>query len=252
VNPGDTGLAGARTAAGRDASALPHGYPVLIIDDHELFSTSLRMALSARGFDARQAPVAGLGAVLATPCPAAGGLVVLDLDLGHDADGNLVRGADLVRDLRDQGWQVLMVSGRVDQAGVGVAIAAGAIGALPKSSSFDLLVDTVAAAADGRPVMSEAERHAWLERHRTQQAQEQALARRLDRLSNREREVLELLAEGRRAQVIAERFVVSMTTVRTQIRAILAKLEVSSQLKAAALIHQARALAPGRPGDGPG
>ena len=60
----------------------------------------------------------------------------------------------------------------------------------------------------------------------------------MELLSPREREVLELLAEGHRAVAIAERFVVSLTTVRTQIRSLLAKLEVTSQLEAVALINQ--------------
>jgi DNA-binding NarL/FixJ family response regulator len=63
---------------------------------------------------------------------------------------------------------------------------------------------------------------------------------RLGRLSRREREVFELLAQGHNAAKIAERFVVSMTTVRTQIRSGLAKLEVNSQLEAVALISRRR------------
>jgi DNA-binding NarL/FixJ family response regulator len=213
-------------------------YPVLIIDDHELFSTSLRMALRSQGFAAHQVPLARLAQVLSTPCPAPAGLVVLDLDLGKDAAGNWVNGADLVGQLRSLGWQVLIVSGSVDKPGVAVAIVAGAMGSVPKSSSFETLLETVAKAASGRPVMTETERQGWLHRHRGYVAQERELSRRLSRLSVREREVLELLAEGHRAVAIAERFVVSLTTVRTQIRSILAKLEVTSQLEAVALVHQ--------------
>jgi DNA-binding NarL/FixJ family response regulator len=94
------------------------------------------------------------------------------------------------------------------------------------------------AAADDKPVMSEAEHQHWLVQHRRYRAQEIELSRPLSRLSSREREVLELLAEGHRAAAIGERLVVSMTTVRTQIRAILAKLEVNSQVEAVALLRQ--------------
>jgi DNA-binding NarL/FixJ family response regulator len=52
------------------------------------------------------------------------------------------------------------------------------------------------------------------------------------RLSPRQHQVLRLLADGHRAAAIAERFVVSLSTVRTQIRAILTKPEVSCQLSA--------------------
>jgi DNA-binding NarL/FixJ family response regulator len=86
--------------------------------------------------------------------------------------------------------------------------------------------------------MTEVEHREWVDRHRRYLARERELSRRLARLSRREREVLELLAEGQRAAAIAARLVVSMPTVRTQIRSILTKLEVSSQLEAVALLRQ--------------
>jgi DNA-binding NarL/FixJ family response regulator len=83
--------------------------------------------------------------------------------------------------------------------------------------------------------MTKDEHHGWLERYRHYVAKERELARRLARLSPREREVL---AEGMRDATIAEYFVASMPTVRTQIRSILAKLQVGSQLEAVALSRQ--------------
>lgn len=224
-------------ADGAPQSTRP-GYPVLIIDDHELFSTTLTMALRSAGFHARTLPVVEIPDFLDRPANSPTGLVVLDLDLSQGADGRYVNGADLVEGLRARGWQVLVVSGSADQPGVATAIAAGAIGSVPKSRSFDVLLSTVITAAGGGSVMSEAEHQQWLERHRRYRAQERELSRRLSRLSQREREVLELLAAGMRAAAIAEHFVVSMPTVRTQIRSILAKLEVGSQLEAVALLRQ--------------
>ena len=49
---------------------------------------------------------------------------------------------------------------------------------------------------------------------------------------------MERIAAGRRPRAIAEEFVVSVATVRTQIRSILAKLEVGSQLEVAAFARQ--------------
>ncbi len=219
------------------ARGAPSGYPVLIVDDHELFSTSLRMALRGEGFDARALTVAYLQDFLSGETGSTG-LVVLDLDLGQDADGRWVNGADLVAGLRARGWKVLMVSGSVDRPGIAAAIAAGAIGSVPKSRSFDVLLRTVVAAANDQHVMTTEERETWLERHRQYVAKERELARRLARLSPRELEVLELLAEGVRAAAIAAHFVVSLPTVRTHIRSILAKLEVGSQLEAVALFRQ--------------
>ena len=219
---------------------IPHGdgYPVLIIDDHELFSTTLTMALRNEGFDARTLPIADVRDFLDRPVTHPTGPVVLDLDLDRDADGRYVNGADLVEGLRRAGWKVLVVSGSMDQPGTASAIASGAIGSVPKSHSFATLLGTVVMAAGGTPVMSEIEHWEWLERHRQYQEQERELSRRLARLSYREREVLELLATGMRAAAIAEHFVVSLPTVRTQIRSLLTKLEVNSQLEAVALLRQ--------------
>ncbi|PVZ04597.1 LuxR C-terminal-related transcriptional regulator [Actinomycetospora cinnamomea] len=219
--------------------APPQPYPVRVIDDHELFSATLTMALRNEGLDARQLPVADVYDFVSEPLTDRVGLVVLDLDLDRDADGHYVHGADLVKGLRAAGWKVLVVSGGMDQRGTASAIAAGAIGTVPKSRSFDVLLSTVLIAAGGLPVMSEAEHQDWLERHFQYQAQERELSRRLSRLSHREREVLELLAGGMRAAAIAEHFVVSMPTVRSQIRSLLAKLDVGSQLEAVALLRQA-------------
>jgi DNA-binding NarL/FixJ family response regulator len=215
-----------------------HGYPVLVVDDHELFSTSLTMALRNEGFDARSLPVGFVRHFLGHREEPTG-LVVLDIDLGQDADGHRVNGADFVEGLRAGGWKVLVVSGSVDRPGVAAAIASGAIGSVPKSRSFAELLRTVVAAARGEPVMTRDEYEDWLERHRRYVAEERELARRLTRLSPRELEVLELLAEGMRAASIARHFVVSMPTVRTHIRSILTKLEVGSQLEAVAMFrHQ--------------
>jgi DNA-binding NarL/FixJ family response regulator len=224
------------------ADTVGTGYPILIIDDHELFSTSLAIALGSEGFDARTLKVADVEGFLDRPAITPTGLVVLDLDLGRDADGRHVNGVDLTEALRARGWMVLVVSGNDGGPGIAAAIAAGAIGYIPKSLSLDVLLQTVVTAAEGAPVMTDAEHRTWLDVHRKHLAQERDLARRLARLSPREREVHRLLAEGMRASAIAEHFVVSMPTVRSQIQAILTKLEVGSQLEAAALFrHQSTA-----------
>jgi DNA-binding NarL/FixJ family response regulator len=171
---------------------------------------------------------------------------VLDLDLGHDASGHRVDGTDLVAGLRARRWKVLVVTGSLDESRIAAAIAAGAIGSVPKWRPFEVLLQTVTTAAGGQPVMTRAEHQEWLERHRLHLAKEREVTRRLARLSPREREVLELLAEGMRAAAIAVHFVVSMPTVRTHIRSILSKLQVGSQLEAVALLRQESTSGSGR------
>lgn len=208
---------------------------VLVLDNHELFSTVLMMALRARGLNAHRADLTRIEAVLRQAEQLPSGLVLLDLNLGRDGLGRQVNGVHLVRALRARRWTVLVVSDHGDEDRVAAAIAAGAAGVVAKSTSLRNLLLMVLAASAGQPVMTESERHAWLTRDRGYRARQHERARRFERLSAREREVLALMAQGRRATAIAEHFVVSLTTVRTQIRAILVKLEVNSQLEAVAL-----------------
>jgi DNA-binding NarL/FixJ family response regulator len=116
---------------------------------------------------------------------------------------------------------------------------AGALAWVPKNAPLPALLAAVRAAQDGRPVMAPERRDQLIAWSRRLTAERDALTTKLARLSQREREVLAMLAQGRRAQAVAEHFVVSLATVRTQIRAVLAKLEVSSQLEAVALYRKA-------------
>jgi two-component system nitrate/nitrite response regulator NarL len=66
----------------------------------------------------------------------------------------------------------------------------------------------------------------------------QQLRQRLRQLSPRERQILHALYHGQRPATIAERCGIAIATVRSQIRSILIKLDVHSQLEAVALLHQ--------------
>jgi DNA-binding NarL/FixJ family response regulator len=212
-------------------------HSVLIIDHHNLFSTALRIALRAEGLDAHQIPMTEHDAILATATRLPAGLALLDLARTIDAEGRAIHGTDLVAALSQHNLRTLVLNDGSDEPGTAAAIAAGAIGWLARSTSFDVLLRTLIAAAAGEPVMTGAERQRWLNRHRTYQDRQKCFAQRLQRLSPREHEMLGLLTDGYRARAIAERLAVSPTTVRTQIRAILAKLEVNSQLEAVALLY---------------
>jgi DNA-binding NarL/FixJ family response regulator len=222
--------------------APPASAPVLIVDDHELVATSLVLGLGAEGIAARhRAPRAGgYDAVLDDAAAGAPGLVLLDLDLGRDAQRRPLDGVRLVEPLRAAGWRVLVLSGSTDRHRIGAALAAGAIGAVPKAAPFPRLLGAVRAALAGLPVMPEEQRRELVEAHERQAAEGADLAARFERLTPREREVLAHLAAGRRAQAVADAFVVSLATVRTQIRSIFGKLEVTSQIEAVALYRKVR------------
>jgi two-component system nitrate/nitrite response regulator NarL len=206
--------------------------PVLIVDDHPLVAVSLTSALRERGVPAeRVGPLdrTGLDAALQRD---RSGLVVLDLDLGPDAD---LDGIALVPVIRAAGWTVLLLTGSTDRARIAAAVAAGASGWLAKTLPFDDVVATVADAAAGRPVFDPGRRAELVAEHHAAQQARGDLDRRWNRLTPRERQVLGCLVDGKRVADVAREFVVSPATVRTQVRSILAKLEVGSQLEAVAL-----------------
>ena len=120
-------------------------------------------------------------------------------------------------------------------ARVRAALAAGGFVWVPKNAPFPTLLGAIREARAGRSVMPPGRREQLIEMHLARENDRRDLTAKLGKLTQREREVLALLAAGKRAQSVAEHFVVSLATVRTQIRAVLTKLEVGSQLEAVAL-----------------
>ncbi len=217
---------------------------VLIIDDHDLVGTSLMLSLRAEGMDAHWCGAGGgavdsVAGILAAGARLAPGVALLDLTLGRDRAGAPIDGARLAAPLTGQGWRVLVVSGSSDQVRIGAALAGGAVAWIPKNAPFPTLLRSVRAVAEGRPAISAEHRDQLIEVYHQQASLRSELQTRIDRLTQREREVLGELAQGHRAQAVADRFVVSLATVRTQIRAILVKLEVGSQLEAVVLFRRA-------------
>jgi DNA-binding NarL/FixJ family response regulator len=205
-----------------------------IVDDHELLAFSLACALQARGFDAAPVSVTDPSALVAAVLEAAPDVVLLDLDLG----GAVGCGASLVRPFTAAGIRVLVVSGTTERLEVAAALEAGAVGYVSKSEPFEVLLDSAARAASGEPVFDPAERQSLLAELRHRRALDAADRERFDRLTPRERQVLRALCDGESVTSIAADWVVSVPTVRSQVRAILQKLEVGSQLEAVALARR--------------
>ena len=213
--------------------------PILIVDDHELVGSSLALSLMAEGVDARFCPVrSARGVIEAVAHVSPPGLAVLDLDLGRDAEGNRIDGVRLVEPIIGLGWTVVVLSGSSDAGRIGAALAAGGFVWVPKNAPFPTLLKAIREARAGRSMMPPGRREQLIEMHLAKEDERRDLTAKLAKLTQREREVLALLAAGKRAQAVAEYFVVSLATVRTQIRAVLTKLEVGSQLEAVALYRR--------------
>lgn len=209
---------------------------VVIVDDHQLFAESLEIALTIERYTVRRAAAGSSGSLAATTTAVLRqrpDIVLLDLDLGHLGDG-----VALVGPLTEAGAAVVVVTASTDRGRWGECVEAGALKVISKSGPLDEILATVRRVATGVPVMSRDERTELLRVRHQRQLEQQELRGRLLRLSARERDVLGHLTLGRTVNEIASRETVSPATVRTQVKSILAKLEVSSQIAAVGIAHQ--------------
>lgn len=206
---------------------------MLIVDDHELLAESLRVMLTAEGFEVVLPPV-DVAAVFAAAEAMPPDVVLLDLDLGPDGgDGGV-----LVEGLAVGAARVIVLTGTSDQIRIAACLESGACGYLPKSTPLDQLIEAVRTVARGDAILTDAERQDRLaELRRARAIRSQALAP-FGQLTSRERYVLAHVIDGRSAVEIADCSFVSEATVRTQIRAVLTKLGVRSQLAAVALARR--------------
>jgi DNA-binding NarL/FixJ family response regulator len=208
---------------------------VLIVEDHELLATSLKFALRQRGLDVETVAGPSAAVVVDAVSSSAPVLVLLDLDLGPP----LGTGLDLIRPLTAAGGRVVMMTGVVDRARLGACVEAGAIGVVSKADGFAELVEVIREAAAGEELLTEHQRSILLSEL---QAGRQADTRRVApfvALSPREQAVLIRLIAGDSAETIAGLSYVSLATVRSQVRSILTKLGVKSQLAAVAKAREA-------------
>jgi DNA-binding NarL/FixJ family response regulator len=146
-------------------------------------------------------------------------VAVLDIGMpllnGIEATRQIVRRIPLAR--------VLILSMHADQAYVTQAVQAGARGYILKDSAGADLVQAVAALAAGKSFFSPAVAQLMLDDY-ARRLTERGVADRYDALSEREREVFQLVAEGRSSKEIAELLSVSPATVETHRTHVLQKL----------------------------
>lgn len=214
-----------------------HNNRVLIIEDHTLFAESLELTLAREGYDVRRLELPDRGGSLTTLRSMAQRLnpriVLLDLDLGRFGDG-----LALVSPLAQAGANVVVVTASTDQGRWGACVRAGARKVISKTRPLQETLSTVRRLMQGLPVMTTDELETLIEAWRVQRSQLEEMNDRLARLTPREKEVLSKLIGGLTVREIARQAVVSEATVRTQVKSILAKLEVSSQLAAVGLANQ--------------
>jgi DNA-binding NarL/FixJ family response regulator len=198
-------------------------------------ATGLALALQARGWTVRTVDGPGVEDVLELARDLAPDCVLLDLHLGAE----LGSGVDLIGPLREMGSPVVMLTAETDPYLLASCVEAGAEGWIGKDAFVDAIVAVVDDVLTGRPLLGPTTREALLDDLRVRRESLHRALSPFDRLTPRERRVLGGLVEGLSVDEIAGIHYVSVATVRSQVRAILQKLGVRSQLAAVAMVNRA-------------
>jgi NarL family two-component system response regulator LiaR len=150
-------------------------------------------------------------------------VVVMDLLLPGGIDG--IETTRRIRSITPH-TQVVVLTAYTDDARVVGALRAGAIGYVRKDAEPEILLAAVQAAARGRSMLDPAIAGSVLQ-------DLVGSAKVKDELTEREMEVLRLLAHGRTNREIAEELVVSAETIKTHVGNVLAKLHLAHRTQAA-------------------
>jgi DNA-binding NarL/FixJ family response regulator len=210
------------------ASRSPETLRVLLVDDHDLFRTGLRNLLEEQSVQVVGEAADGAQAIRMVR-ELAPDVVVMDLNMpgisGVEATRQVTTLAPLTRVV------VLTISDQDDD--VMNAILAGACGYLMKDSSIQDLMQGISAAAVGESLISPHIASKVLQRVRATGTSEADAALIRAELSDRELEVLKLIANGKDNAHIAAELHISPKTVKNHISNILMKLQIDNRIQAA-------------------
>ena len=215
---------------------------VVIADDQDLVRDGIRLMLETRGLD-----------VLAT---AADGRAACDAVTMHDPDVVLMDirmpGLDGIAATRElvesqSRTRVLVLTTYDLDEYVYEALRAGAAGFLLKTTPPDRLVAGIECVAAGDALLAPTVTRRLIAQHVAAPRVASGPSSLLAALTDREREVLVLIAGGLSNDDIAQRLVVSGATVKTHVNRILAKLHLTSRVQAVVLAYETGVVQPARP-----
>jgi DNA-binding NarL/FixJ family response regulator len=199
---------------------------VLVADDHLIFRDGLRALLSSVP-DAELVGEAATGEeAVALASSLQPDLVLMDLQMpdlnGIEATRRILRDSPHIR--------VLVVTMFEDDSSVLAAMRAGARGFLLKGATHSEMARAIRAVGEGEAIFSPAIAARLMEYFAS--FRPAAMPQVFPELSDREREVLDLIAQGHKNPDIAMRLVLSPKTVRNHVTNILSKLQVADRSEA--------------------
>jgi len=203
---------------------------LLICDDHRVLTDALKLVIETEGsMD-----------LVAAPCPTPEQAVALCARLGPDVvlmdirfpgETNGIEATRLIKQVSST-TKVVIMTAHEEESMLAEAVEAGASGFLSKTAAIADVLGAVRSAAEGEVLIDPATLTKIMRRvAKERQATSRALAS-FEKVTDREMEVLELLAQGLRNEEIAARLGISPQTVQTHVRNILPKLGVHSKLEA--------------------
>lgn len=205
---------------------------ILLVEDHDSFRQALALVFEQEP-DFRVAAQAGS---LAEARSKLEGVEMAILDLGlPDGDG-----VELIGDLVSASPRVttLVLSASLDRIQYGQALEAGAAGVLHKSASIKEIVGAARRLLAGETLLSQNEIVEMLRLANRKRDAERETQIAIDKLTEREKDVLRALAEGLTSKEIATKLHITVETERTHMVNIFNKLSVHSRLQA--LVFAAR------------
>jgi len=200
------------------------GLRVMVVDDHPMWRDAVERDLAAAGFAVVATAATGAEAVARFPA-ARPQVVVLDLQIPPPS------GVEVTAQVlaHDPSARVLILSASGEQDDVLAAVKAGATGYLVKSASRDQLLDAVRRVAHGEAVFTAGLAGLVLGEYR--RLAEPAPGPDGPQLTERETEVLRMVATGLSARQIAERLVLSHRTVQNHVQNTLRKLQLHNRVE---------------------
>ncbi len=214
---------------------------VVLADDEALVREGLATLLSARGLDVLAVADNGRSAIEAVREHRPDVLVIdirMPLMDGISATRTLAAGGDVTPVL-------ILTTYDLDQY-VYAALKAGASGFALKTSPVDRLVDAIEVVAGGEALLAPTLTRRLIAEYVAGPPPGQPEGSALTLLTDREREVLALIARGRSNEELGADLTVSQATVKTHVNRILAKLGVTSRAQAIVLAYETGLVRPAR------
>lgn len=216
------------------------GPTVLIADDQELVRSGLELVVAARGCEVVATAGDGREAVRLTR-ELRPDVVLMDIQMP------VLDGIAATRAIVDEGLpsRVLVLTTYDVDAYVYEALGAGASGFLLKATPPDRLVEGIRTVAAGESLLAPTLTRRLIEEHVRCPAPHDGVPPPLAALTEREVEVLGLIARGLSNDGIAADLIVSPATVKTHVNRILAKLDLTTRVQAVVLAYETGLVRPG-------